>query len=68
MNVMKGKLLETIPKWGKVYTVEADITVTKRPSNLSGTQNNISIFNFRPSGFWSNFEADYNSISIKSHL
>ena len=58
MNVMKGKLLETLPKWGEVYTVEADITVIKRPLTLSDTQKNINIFNFRPSGFWSNFAAD----------
>ena len=32
MTVSKGKLLETLPKWGRLYTVEADITVNKLPS------------------------------------
>ena len=29
--VSKGNLLETLPIWGRFYTVEADITVTKIP-------------------------------------
>ena len=32
MDVRKSKLLKTIPKWGNVYKVEADITVNKMPS------------------------------------
>ena len=29
--VSKGNLLETLPIWGRIFTVEADITVTKIP-------------------------------------
>ena len=32
LQVSKGKLLETLPKWGRLYTVEADITVKKIPT------------------------------------
>ena len=46
MHVVRGKLLEALPNWGSVYTVEADITVTKRPAR---SKNRINIFYFRPS-------------------
>ena len=29
ISVSGGNLLEILPKWGSVFTVEADITVTK---------------------------------------
>ena len=54
-NIRKGKLLETLPNWGRAYTVEADITVTKNPSWLSAKR--INIFSFSNS-FCSNFSYD----------
>ena len=41
ISVSKGNLLETLPKWGSIFTVEADITVTKLPSS-----NWANIFHF----------------------
>ena len=43
VNVTRGKSLDKLSNWGSVYSVEADITVTKRP------RNKINIFYFRPS-------------------
>ena len=37
-------MLETLPKWGRLYTVEADITVTKMPTG------SINIFHFTQNG------------------
>ena len=31
MNVTKGNLIKTLPKWGRLYRVEANITVNKLP-------------------------------------
>ena len=47
MHVVRGKLLDNLPNWGSVYTIEADITVTKRPVQ----QRNINIFYFKPSSY-----------------
>ena len=45
----EGKVLEILSNWGRVYTVEADIIVKKRP------EKRLNIFYFRSSGFWSKF-------------
>ena len=48
LEVRRGKPLDKLSNWGSVYSVEADITVTKRPTK---EQNRINVFYFRPSSY-----------------
>ena len=59
MTVSKGKLLETLPKWGSIYTVEADISIKEIP--MRGMTN---IFHFTQSANFGDIGSQIPMVSI----